>query len=293
MSESPLYPRHTFYFHCLSPPLSLPWNCDDRASGRQRHLEESPPLNPPHRDFNHDPSLEGSLRRDLNELPQVRRGHRRCRRASPFLPVTFLKGADWLSSHPPPTLTPSVWGLSWIVEGKGLFWLNWYKNVQVSGKCGNDRTVVRISWLLWWREDLMIFFFIKRGFQSLSYTENAHIPHKTHMCPQPPNSSTHTRLQHFLFRQALNTVACIFTIPFSPSPSLFPLSLPPSLLLLWRTNGEKSIQYTGYWSTPITAEKKVSSEGGCGWAQCVCVCVRGSGGVRVVEGVGSTGHANR
>lgn len=28
-----------------------------------------------------------------------------------------------------------------------------------------------------------------------------------------------------------------------------------SRLLLWRTNGEKSIQYTGYWSTPITAEK--------------------------------------
>lgn len=76
VSESPLCPRHTFYFHCLS----LPWNCDDRALGRQRHLEERPPLNPPHRDFNHDPSLEGSLRRDLNELPQVRRDHRRCRR---------------------------------------------------------------------------------------------------------------------------------------------------------------------------------------------------------------------
>lgn len=27
-------------------------------------------------------------------------------------------------------------------------------------------------------------------------------------------------------------------------------------LLLWRANGEKTIQYTGYWSTPITAEKK-------------------------------------
>ena len=56
-----------FYFH-------LSWNCDDRASGRQRHLEERPPLNPLLHDFNHDPSLEGSLRRDLNELPQVRCG---------------------------------------------------------------------------------------------------------------------------------------------------------------------------------------------------------------------------
>lgn len=33
-------------------------------------------------------------------------------------------------------------------------------------------------------------------------------------------------------------------------------SLPLFFLLLWRTSGEKSIQYTGYWSTPITAEKK-------------------------------------
>lgn len=54
-----------FYFH-------LSWNCDDRASGRQRHLEECPPLNPLLHDFNHDLLLEGSLRRDLNELPQAR-----------------------------------------------------------------------------------------------------------------------------------------------------------------------------------------------------------------------------
>ncbi|CDQ72510.1 unnamed protein product [Oncorhynchus mykiss] len=49
-------------------------NCDDRASGRQRHLEERPPLNPMLHDFNHDPWLGGSLRQDLNELPQVRCG---------------------------------------------------------------------------------------------------------------------------------------------------------------------------------------------------------------------------
>ncbi|KAK1895242.1 Growth hormone-regulated TBC protein 1-A [Dissostichus eleginoides] len=65
-----------FYFH-------LSWSCDDRASGRQRHLEDGPPLNPQLHDFNHDPSLEGSLRPDLNELPQVR--------LAPLFTVTLLQ----------------------------------------------------------------------------------------------------------------------------------------------------------------------------------------------------------
>lgn len=43
---------------------------------------------------------------------------------------------------------------------------------------------------------------------------------------------------------ALNTITYIFTIPFFPLPP--PPPTPPPFLLLWRTNGEKSIQYTGY-----------------------------------------------
>lgn len=67
-------------------------------------------------------------------------------------------------------------------------------------------------------------------------------------------------LFHVFLLHTGNAIAYIFTV-------LFSLSL---FSLLWRTNGEKSIQYTGYWSTPITAEKKsvqgVREEGG-RWTQ--------------------------
>lgn len=81
--QKPLCPRRTFI-------STFSWNCDDRASGRQRHLEERPPLNPSLHDFNHDPLAGGIPQARFKRAPPGLR-------AVPLFTVTFLKDMNWPS----------------------------------------------------------------------------------------------------------------------------------------------------------------------------------------------------